>query len=81
MEELKSIRIDPAKLRHARGNRGLTESAVAVGLTKQQLWNYENGQGEAPSSAIAKLCLLYQVPIETLTTASADFLKEMYIAA
>ncbi len=81
MEELKDIKIDPEKLRQARGDRGLSESARAIGVTRQQLWNYENDCGEPPSSAIARLCLLYGVSIESLVNADKKTLKKMYIAA
>lgn len=81
MENLSQIRIDPQKLKAARGERGLTEVARIVGISKQQLWNYENGFSELPAATIAKLCLLYQVPIEDLTNAAQNFLENKYIVA
>jgi len=81
MENLSQIKIDPKKLKAARGDRGLTEVARIVGISKQQLWNYENGLSELPGTTIAKLCLLYQVPIEQLTNAAKNFLENEYIVA
>lgn len=81
MFDLKNIRIDPTKLKLARGARGLTESARSVGISKQSLCNYESGRSEPPSSAIAKLCLLYQVPIDQLVSPEAQTVEEKYIAA
>lgn len=81
MDELQAIKIDHQKLKAARGDRGLTEVARTIGISKQQLWNYENGLYEPPSATVAKLCLLYQVPIETLLNVSEVFLKKMYTAA
>lgn len=81
MENLSQIKIDPQKLKAARGDRGLTEVARIVGISKQQLWNYENGLSELPAATIAKLCLLYRVPIEQLTNATKNFLGKEYIAA
>jgi len=76
-----NIKIDPEKLRQARGERGLSESARAIGVTRQQLWNYENDCGEPPSSVIAKLCLLYGVSIQSLVNVDQKTLQKMYIAA
>lgn len=81
MENLHEIKIDPVKLKAARGERGLTEVARIVGISKQQLWNYENGISELPATTIAKLCLLYQTPIEKLTNACENFFEKRYIVA
>jgi len=81
MENLHEIKIDPRKLKAARGERGLTEVARIVGISKQQLWNYENGMSELPATTIAKLCLLYQTPIEQLTNACENFFQNRYIVA
>jgi transcriptional regulator with XRE-family HTH domain len=64
MDDLKQIEFDGQKLREARGDRALSEAAQAVGVTKQMLWNYENGHGDPSSAVVARLCLLYQKPIE-----------------
>lgn len=81
MDDLQEIKIDPEKLKAARGERGLTAVASAIGISKQQLWNYENGLSEPSSSTIAKLCLLYQVSIESLLSTGKKSLKKKYIAA
>ncbi len=80
MDELKDIAIDPVKLREARGERKLTKVAATIGISKQRLWNYENGLYDPPSDVIARLSLLYKIPIERLTTASEKFLKKLYTA-
>jgi len=81
MDDLQGIKIDPEKLKAARGERGLTAVASIIGISKQQLWNYENGLYEPSSSTLAKLCLLYQVSIESLVNIDRKNLKKMYIAA
>lgn len=81
MSKLEQIKIDPLKLRAARGDRKLTEVAQNVGISKQSLWNYENGHNEMPAVTVAKLCILYQIPIESLTTVDEDFSQNMYSRA
>lgn len=81
MQGLQEIQIDYQKLRDARGERGLTEVARTIGISKQQLWNYENAFSEPSPATLAKLCLLYQIQIETLTNATEKLLKKLYTAA
>lgn len=78
---LKDLKIDPEKLRSARGARKLTEVAESIGITKQRLWNYESGLYSPPANVIAQLCFLYQVKIEEITTISENLLKKEYSAA
>jgi transcriptional regulator with XRE-family HTH domain len=80
MLELEHIKIDPLKLRAARGDRKLIDVARAIGVSKRSLWNYENGHNEMPAATAAKLCILYKISIETLTTADEVFLKTEYSA-
>jgi len=40
MSELENIKIDPVKLRAALGDRKLSEEALIVGVSEQNLWNY-----------------------------------------
>lgn len=71
-ELLKDIRIDPQKLREARGQRTQAEAGRAAGVTKQSIWNYENRIAEPSGLVLAKLCVFYQVPIESLITAESS---------
>jgi len=64
MDDLKHIQFDLKKLREARGDLKLIDAARTVGISKQRLWNYENGLYDPPTDIFAKLCLLYQRPIE-----------------
>lgn len=67
MSELHNISIDPQKLVQARGERSMAEVARATGLSRQQLWNYENALFKPSADTVARLCLYYQIPIEKLT--------------
>jgi transcriptional regulator with XRE-family HTH domain len=77
---LQEVNVDPSKLKSARGKRRLTQCAKAIGVTRQQLWNYENAQCEMSSSTFAKLCILYRVSLEAVLNVDEDFLKKMYSA-
>lgn len=81
MDDLTCIEFDGQKLREARGDRSLTNVARAVGISKQMLWNYENGQGDPSSDVIVRLCLFYQRPIEFFSNVKSgeNFLANMYI--
>jgi predicted transcriptional regulator len=81
MSELEHIKIDPLKLRAARGDRKLIDAARAVGISGQRLWNYENGHSEMPATIAAKLRILYRASIEKLTTADELVFAKMYSAA
>jgi predicted transcriptional regulator len=68
METLTEIRIDPAKLRAARGDRSIASVAREIGISRQQLWNYENDLAAVSANVIARLCHLYGVQITDLAT-------------
>ena len=77
-ESLKEIAIVLDKIKQARGDRGLTEVADSIGITKQRLWNYENGLYDPPADILVKLALAYGVRPESFTNASDKFLKKVY---
>lgn len=58
--------IDLEKLKKARGMRSQSDVAKALGLSRQQIWNYENGTSEPPLSILIKLAELYGIRVETL---------------
>lgn len=58
--------IDLEQLKKARGLRSLNDVGKAVGLSRQQIWNYENGDSEPPLSVLIKLADLYGVKVEKL---------------
>lgn len=58
--------IDLEQLKKARGLRSLRSVGTAVGVTRQQVWNYENGTSEPPISVLAKLADLYGIRLEKL---------------
>lgn len=72
MNGLTDIYINKTLLRQARERAGLTlvDAAHSLGLSKQQLWNYENehGRGNPSADTMARLCKLYNVNIAALTT-------------
>ena len=58
--------IDLEQLKKARGLRSQSEVAREVGVTRQQIWNYENGASEPPLSVLLRLANLYGVKVEKL---------------
>lgn len=58
--------IDLEQLKKARGLRSLNDVGKEVGLTRQQIWNYENGESEPPLSVLIKLADLYGIRVEKL---------------
>jgi len=46
--------------------RSQSDVAKALGLSRQQIWNYENGTSEPPLSILIKLAELYGIRVETL---------------
>ena len=68
IEESALPRIDPDKLREARGNRTATSVVAAVRISRQHLWQSETGKRAPGSEVLAKLCWLYDIDISALTT-------------
>jgi len=86
MENLHSVFIDPVKLVKARGDRAAAQVARDTGLSRQQLWNYENGLFKPSGDTVAKLCLHYGIQIKDLLSEpelrrSQKNLKKKKIAA
>lgn len=66
--------IDTEKLKELRGNRSLQDVAEVVGVTKQQIWNYENGISDPPLDKLIKLLAFYGVNFQ-------DVVKEKFLPA
>mgnify|MGYP001611731033 CR=1 FL=1 len=58
--------INTDNLKKARGLRTSASVAKALGISKQQLWNYENGKSEPPVAMLVRLSNLYGVPAQEL---------------
>lgn len=58
--------IDLEQLKKARGLRSVSEVGAVIGVSRQQIWNYENGVSEPPLSVLIKLADLYGVRVEKL---------------
>ena len=58
--------IDIAQLKKARGLRSQTEVAAALGVSRQQIWNYEKGISEPPISVLVRMAQLYGIRVEKL---------------
>lgn len=54
------------KLVNLRGEKSQQEVADAVGITKQALWNYENGRRIPRDKVKIALANYYQVPVQDL---------------
>jgi transcriptional regulator with XRE-family HTH domain len=71
MDGLTNIFFNKTKMKEARLAAGLslTDAAGQLGLSKQQLWNYENeaGRGEPSPDTLARACVLYGIEISDLT--------------
>lgn len=72
--DLMTLKIDPEKVRAARGGRSPTEVARAVGVSYTQLWNIESGKSRPSAEVLIRLCSLYGVELSTLTTAAEKIL-------
>jgi transcriptional regulator with XRE-family HTH domain len=69
METLLNLKLDHTKLKARRGELPLTDVAKKVGVSRQQLWNYENGMCDPPVDVVARLCRLYDCSLENFTSA------------
>ncbi len=58
------MKISPEKLKKARGNLSQTAVAKQVDLTRQQIWNYENGRSVPPVPVLLKLLTIYQIKFD-----------------
>lgn len=63
--EIQQVEIDYTKLKTARTELGLSQSAVAkaLGLDRRQIWQYENNIA-LPLENFTKLVLFYKKPLE-----------------
>lgn len=61
------IKIDGEKLKRARGLRRPSEVATEIGITRQHLWQIEQGKAVPSGEILAKLCWLYGKPVEEFT--------------
>jgi transcriptional regulator with XRE-family HTH domain len=66
----RTIKIDPDKLVTARGEwrrqADVARKLADIGLTRQKLWNYENGIHDVPESTLKALCALYGVSVKSV---------------
>lgn len=58
--------IDLEQLKKARGLRSQSGVAKELGITRQQVWNYENGESEPPLKVLVKMADLYGIRVEQL---------------
>lgn len=66
MDTYSSVKIDPATLRAARGDRSPSEIAKKLGISYQYLWMIETGKRGISGDILARMCLLYEVTIEDI---------------
>lgn len=71
---LNKLEIDPQKLKAARGERPIQEVAKILGITRQQMWNYEAGERLPPANKLLRLCVLYGIDIADLVKNREKFL-------
>lgn len=58
--------INTDNLKKARGLRSMANVAKELGISKQQLWNYENGKSEPPVSVLVRISNMYGVTAQEL---------------
>lgn len=58
--------IDLEQLKKARGLRSPSDVAKALGITRQQVWNYEKGASEPPLNVLMRMADLYGIRVEKL---------------
>jgi transcriptional regulator with XRE-family HTH domain len=63
---IQEIRVDPERLRKARGSRSPSVVATELGITRQRLWQIENGNGVPSGDVLARMCELYGKEIKEL---------------
>lgn len=56
--------INPEKLKKARGIRSRIAVAKELGISRQQIFHYENGTSEPPISMLSRMLFLYGVKFE-----------------
>lgn len=74
MKNLEQVKIDPLKLRQARLSKGipLTSAAKLIGVSKQHLNNLESGRVNPMGIQLARMCVLYDVPVTGIITDQTD---------
>jgi transcriptional regulator with XRE-family HTH domain len=62
---MKSV-VDIEQLKKARGLRSQRDVAKQLGISRQQLWNYEKGESEPPLKVLVRIADLYGIRVEQL---------------
>jgi DNA-binding XRE family transcriptional regulator len=65
--EVSEIRFDGAKITKARGSRTLNAIASQVGITRQALWQIENGKTTPSADVLLKICRVLDLGAEDMT--------------
>lgn len=69
--DLRKLRLDPVKLREARGDLPRKRVSEEVGVTSAQLCMIETGRSRPSAELLARLCVLYGVNVTDLTKRAA----------
>lgn len=56
--------LDTKVLKEARATRSISAVADYVGVSRQQMWSYENGRSLPPVDKLARLLKLYNLKFE-----------------
>jgi DNA-binding XRE family transcriptional regulator len=68
--DLTDFRIDPEKLKTARGVISQTQAANACGVTRGQIHAIESGRSQPSAKLLARLCILYDKDVRDLLVES-----------
>jgi transcriptional regulator with XRE-family HTH domain len=73
MADVLDIEIDPARLRKAREDAGLSQSEAGdlCGVSFQQISHIECGKKQPSSEVLIRMCAAYKVDISEITRATA----------
>jgi transcriptional regulator with XRE-family HTH domain len=65
------LEVDGKKLQEARGDRSPGKIAARLGISRNQLWNIENGKSKPSADVLVRLCALYKRDISEFTVETA----------
>lgn len=60
------IEFDGSKIAEARGSKTQTELAAEIGISKQALWQIENGKTKPQADVLVRICAALNIPIDQL---------------
>lgn len=66
METFENIQFDGSKLKQARAKRPMRQIAAQVGISRQALWQIENGKSAPSADVLLRLCAALDLDVAHL---------------